>query len=133
MELSRGSQGIRLECATPVRQERQEGGDFVLDNFFRRNYHTSFNHSERNWTMLKFPVHHGSGLTALDCLGYLGFGPNDERMDKPIRWLMSMRKSDGFWYRSMRPHHLDDQWITVTALAVLSALLEKLLAPPQWC
>lgn len=98
----------------------RRGGDFVLNNFFRRNYHTNFNYSERNWTMLKFPVHHGSGLTALDCLGYLGFGPYDERMEKPIRWLISMRKSDGYWYRSVRPHHLDDQWVTVTVLEVLS-------------
>ena len=104
------------------RQDREvkKGGDFVLNHFFTRNYHSGFYYSEKNWTMLKFPVYYGSGLTAIDCLEYMGFGPDDPRMDKPIRWLMGMRHSDGFWYRSTRPHNIDDQWITVTALMVLA-------------
>lgn len=111
-----------LNWSETHRQSRNvmRGGDFILDHFFKRNYHSSFYHSEKNWTMLKFPVYNGSGLTAIDCLEYMGFGPDDPRMEKPIRWLMSMRHGDGFWYRSVRPHNIDDQWITVTALMVLA-------------
>jgi hypothetical protein len=100
-------------------QDVRRGGDFVLNGFFKRNYHPNFLQSERNWSMFKFPVYNGSGLTAIDCLEYLGFGPDDPRMEKAIRWLISMRRTDGFWYRSVRPHNIDDQWITVTALMVL--------------
>lgn len=111
-----------LNWSESHRQNRdiKRGGDYLLNNFFKRNYHPNFYHSEKNWTTLKFPVYQGSGLTAIDCLEYMGFGPDDPRLEKAIRWLMSMRKSDGFWYRSIRPHSIDDQWITVTALMILA-------------
>ncbi len=92
---------------------------YVLDNFFKRNYHGNFNRSERSWTVLKFPTYFGSGLTALDSLIYLGMGPEDERMERPMKWLLGARAADGFWYRSERPHPIDDQWVTVTALMIL--------------
>lgn len=92
---------------------------YVLDNFFKRNYHGNFNKSERSWTVLKFPTYLGSGLTALDSLEYLGMGPEEQRMERPIKWLLGARAKDGFWYRSERPHPIDDQWISVTALMVL--------------
>jgi hypothetical protein len=98
----------------------RRGGSFVLDGFFKRNHHSTFFQSEKNWTMLKFPTYNGSGLTALDSLLYLGFGPKDPRMEKPIRWLLEARSKDGFWYQTERPHALNDQWLTVTALMVLS-------------
>jgi hypothetical protein len=102
----------------------KEGAEFVLGNFFKKNYHSTFYRSERNWTMLKFPTHFGSGLAAIDCLAYFGFGLEDERMEKAVRWLMSERKADGFWHRSERPHPVDDQWITVTALMILDYILK---------
>jgi hypothetical protein len=95
------------------------GGSFVLDRFFKRNYHANFFQAERNWTMLKYPTFYGSGLTALDVIAYLGFNLNDQRMEKPTRWLLNARRSDGLWHRSERPHPIDDQWISVTALMVL--------------
>ncbi|MBE0517815.1 MAG: terpene cyclase/mutase family protein [Thermoplasmata archaeon] len=101
------------------------GGEFVLDRFFKRNYHSNFYQSGKNWTMLKFPTYAGSGLTVLDSLLYLGFGPDDERMEKPIRWLLGERRKDGFWYRSHRPHPIDDQWLTVSALLVLHLYSSK--------
>ena len=103
----------------------RKGGGFVLDGFFKRNHHSTFFQSEKNWTMLKFPTYNGSGLVALDSLLYLGFGPSDQRMEKPIRWLLSARSKDGFWYQTERPHALNDQWITVTALMVLSMYSRK--------
>ncbi len=114
-----------LNWSDSLREDKKfrSGGDFLLNSFFKRNYHTNFYYSEKNWTMLKFPVYYGSGLTAIDCLEYMGFGPDDPRMEKAIRWLISMRRSDGFWYRSIRPHILDDQWITVTALMILAFYL----------
>ncbi|MGB2825765.1 MAG: hypothetical protein WBC49_03915 [Thermoplasmata archaeon] len=103
----------------------KRGGSFVLDGFFKRNYHATFYYSEKNWTILKFPTYFGSGLTALDSLLYTGFGPNEPRMEKPIRWLLGARSKDGFWYQTERPHALNDQWITVTALTVLAHYSSK--------
>ena len=97
----------------------KRGAEFVLSHFFKRNYHSTFYRSERNWTMLKFPTHFGSGMAAVDSLIYFGFGLEDGRMEKAVKWLMSERRSDGFWHRSERPHPIDDQWITLTALMIL--------------
>jgi hypothetical protein len=104
----------------PRMGDARRGASFVLGGFFKRNHHSTFYQSEKNWTMLKFPTYNGSGLTALDSLLYLGFGPKEPRMEKPIRWLLDARSKDGFWYQVERPHALNDQWITVTALMVLS-------------
>ena len=100
-------------------KEARRGADFFLDRFFRKNHHTSFYHSEENWTSLKYPTSQGSGLTALDILTYIGYGPDDERMEKPIRWLLSCRSKDGLWHRARRPHPEKDLWITETAITIL--------------
>ena len=102
----------------------KRGAEFFLDRFFKRNHHTSFYHSEDNWTTLKYPTSQGSGLTALDILTYLGYGPEDERMTRPIQWLVKSRSRDGLWHRSKRPHPEKDMWITETAITILSRYAE---------
>ena len=102
------------------RKELLRGADFFLDRFFKKNWHGSYNHSEKNWTRLIYPPYIGSGITALYLLTILGYGPSDERMEKPIRWLMSQRHSDGFWWQSDRPYAQKDQWITGFAVDILN-------------
>ena len=106
-------------------KEVRRGADFFLDRFFKRNYHATFYQSEKNWTRLKYPTYFGSGLGGLDILSHIGYGPDDERMERPIRWLMSMRAKDGFWYQSERPQPEKDQWITATSLVILSTYLRN--------
>ncbi|MDH3364508.1 MAG: terpene cyclase/mutase family protein [Thermoplasmata archaeon] len=101
-------------------RECRRGAEFFLDGFFKRNYHKSFYGSERNWTVLRHPAYFGNGLCALDILTVMGYGSEDERMEKPIRWLLDARSKDGFWYKSDRPAPGNYQWITVTALCALS-------------
>ena len=102
------------------RKELRRGADFLLDRFFKSNWHTSYYHSEKYWTQLKYPPYPGSGLTALYFLTRLGYGPSDERMEKPIRWLLNARHPDGFWWQSDRPHAQKDQWITGFAVDILN-------------
>ena len=111
--------GISIYGSLNGEKRIKKAAEFVLDRFFMRNYHPSFYQSGANWTMLKFPTYYGSGLTALDTLVHMGFGPNDERMDKPIRWLLNARSKDGLWHRSERPHPIDDQWISLVCLEIL--------------
>jgi hypothetical protein len=101
-------------------KEVRAGAEFFLDRFFKRNYHSSFLQSEKNWTKLKYPTYFGSGLLALDLLTSMDFGPEDERMEKPIRWLLDARSKDGFWYRSNRPHPETDLWVTQIAITCLN-------------
>lgn len=110
-----------VASASPTKDERVlRGADFFLNGFFRRNQNSTFLMDERHWTRLKYPTYHGSGLCALDILTFLGFGPDDERMDKPIRWLLGARSKDGFWRRSDRPHPEKDLWITEVALSIIA-------------
>ena len=102
------------------RKEILRGADFFLDRFFKKNWHTSYRHSEKNWTQLKYPPFPGNGISALYLLTILGYGPGDARMEKPIKWLLSARHSDGFWWQSDRPHAQKDQWITGFALDILN-------------
>ena len=111
--------GISMYRSLSGERRIRTAAEFVLDRFFKRNHHTSFYQSGKNWTMLKFPTYYGSGLTALDTLVHLGFGPDDERMEKPIRWLLNARSKDGLWHRSERPHPIDDQWISLVCLEAL--------------
>ena len=103
----------------PRAERMRQGGSFVLDGFFKKNYHPSFYRSEKHWTTLKHPSFSGSGYWALDSLLYMGFGPEDHRMEKPIQWLVSARAKDGFWYHKERPDRTSDQWITATSLMIL--------------
>ena len=100
-------------------KEARQGADFFLDRFFKRNHHSSFLQSEKNWTTLKYPTSFGSGLLALDILTSMDYGPDDERMERPIRWLLNARSKDGFWYRSERPEPEKNQWITEVAITIL--------------
>lgn len=106
-------------------RECRSGADFFLDGFFKRNHHPSFYQSESNWTILRYPTYFGSGLCALDILTVMGYGKGDERMEKPIRWLLNARSKDGFWYRSDRPVPGKYQWITLTAVEILSKYAES--------
>jgi hypothetical protein len=128
--------GLAWSKGLREKREIHAGADFFLDRFFRRNRHPSLLQSEKNWTRLKYPTYLGSGLCALDILTVLGYGPDDERMEKPIRWLMSARSKDGLWYRSERPHPDVDLWITVTAVSILSRYADvfgpgSVGSPPQ--
>ena len=102
------------------RREVMRGADFFLDRFFKKNPHNAHYQSEKNWTHLKYPPYPGNGLSALYLLTVLGYGPGDERMEKPIRWLLNARHPDGFWWQSDRPHAQKDQWITGLAIETLN-------------
>ncbi len=117
--------GISIYRSLNGEKRIKKAAEFVLDRFFKRNYHSSYYLSENNWTMLKFPTYYGSGLTALDTLVHMGFGPDDERMEKPIRWLLNARSKDGLWHRSERPHPIDDQWISLVSLEILGHFRDR--------
>jgi len=102
------------------RKEILRGADFFLDRFFKKNWHGSYYHSEKYWTLLKYPPYPGNGISALYLLTILGYGPGDKRMEKPIRWLLSARHQDGFWWQTDRPHAQKDQWITGFAIDILN-------------
>lgn len=122
--------GLSMSFDLVKRKETMRGADFVLSHFFKKNYHPTFYRSEDNWTKLKYPTYFGSGLLALDILTWFGFGADDERMDKPIQWLMSMRHGDGLWSQTDRPHPDKDQWITEIALSILSRYMKSLRGEP---
>jgi len=122
--------GMCQSYSLPERPEVRRGFDLVLNNFFKKNYHSTFQKSERNWTKLKYPTYSGSGLCALDLLTWVGYGADDPRMEKPIKWLLSARSNDGFWSQSDRPHPYKDQWITEISLSVLSRYAESIRGLP---
>jgi len=100
-------------------EEVREGAEFFLNRFFKRNPHPNFHLSESHWTRLKHPARFGSGLMALDILTRMGFGKDDPRMERPIRWLLGMRSPDGLWTQTGRPSATSDEWITLMALRSL--------------
>lgn len=100
--------------------------ELLMTRFYKRNPHNNYYESEKNWTKVKYPHDKCSGLAVLDVLTKAGRGPDDPRMEKPIRWLMSSRYRDGFWTESDRPHTETGQWITLLALWVLSQYAMKL-------
>ncbi len=118
--------GFTVNFDTAELKSAGRAADFILDHFFKRNYHPTFYRSEANWTKLKYPIYLGSGLLALDILTWLGYGAKDERMDRPIRWLMGMRDQDMMWSQSERPHAEKDQWITAISLCILSRYAKSL-------
>lgn len=122
--------GMCQSYSLPVRPETRRGFDFVLNNFFKNNYHSTFLKSDKNWTKLKYPTYFGSGLCALDLLTWAGYGANDPRMEKPIAWLMSARSNDGFWNQSDRPHPYKDQWITEISLGILRRYAQSIRGVP---
>ena len=124
---------VRGMCASfrlPERPEVRRGADFILDHWFKKNYHSTYYRSEDHWVRLKYPMYLGSGLLALDILTWLGYGVDDPRIERPIRWLLSTRHSDGSWSQSERPHPERDQWITVIALSILSRYAHSLKGEP---
>lgn len=100
-------------------REVRRGAEFLLDRFFKRNPHPNFFLSESHWTRLKYPIRFGSGLLALDILTRMGYGQDDQRMEKPIRWLLGARGADGLWAQTGRPNATSDQWISLLALRSL--------------
>jgi len=112
------------------RRETRRGAEFFLDRFFKRNHHPTFYRAASHWTRLSYPCYMGSGLCALDLLTWLGFGANDDRMERPIRWLMGMRGPDGLWHKTMRPDPVEDPWISEIALSVLNRYAQSLAGEP---
>jgi hypothetical protein len=118
--------GLSIDFETGKLERTRRAAEFTLDHFFKKNYHPTFLRSADNWTKLKHPTYLGSGLLVLDILTWLGYGADDERMEKPIRWLMGMRDRDKMWSQSDRPHAEKDQWITAIALSILSRYARSL-------
>lgn len=112
--------GLASERHTKADQSITRGAEFFLERFFKENHHASFYKDPKHWTELRYPTYLGSGLCALDILTSIGFGAGDDRMERPIRWLLGMRKKDGFWSQSDRPHPGKDLWITEVALSILA-------------
>ncbi|MBU1157936.1 MAG: hypothetical protein KKE24_01190 [Candidatus Thermoplasmatota archaeon] len=112
----------------PLRKSKclQKGADFLLSRFFKKNPHPNFYQSQKNWTSVKYPAYRCSGLAALWVLTKIGKGPEDPRMEKPIRWLISKRYRDGLWIESNRPHSETEQWLTLEALEILHRHAKKL-------
>lgn len=113
-----------------ARPEAKKAVDFVLDRFFKKNYHPTFHRSENNWTKLKYPSYLACGLLALDVTTWLGAGADDPRLEKPIAWLLSARNYDGLWSQSDRPHPEKDQWISEIALSILGRYAKSLRGEP---
>ncbi len=120
--------GASFKLAKTTQAKR--AANFVLDRFFKKNYHPTFYRAEDNWTKLKYPTYLGSGLLALDVTTWLGFGAKDERIEKAIKWLLSLRHSDGLWSHSDRPHPEKDQWISEIALSILNRYTLSLKGEP---
>ncbi|MCU0859039.1 MAG: terpene cyclase/mutase family protein [Thermoplasmata archaeon] len=112
--------GMVQNPETRFNPDVRKAGDFILDRFFKRNYHACHHRAESNWTTLKYPTYHGSGLVALEMLTAMGFGRSDPRMEKPIEWLVGARSSDGLWHTTERPNPDRDQWISVMAVSALA-------------
>ncbi len=104
----------------------QKGADFLLSRFFSKNPHPNFFQSSKNWTTIKYPAYRCSGLAAMWVLTKIGKGPDDPRMEKPIRWLISKRYRDGLWVESNRPHSETEQWLTLEALEILHRYAKQL-------
>jgi hypothetical protein len=111
-------------------KEVKRGAEFFLDRFFQRNYHPLFFQSPTHWTKLRDPTYYGSGLCALDLLTWLGFGAEDSRMHKPMRWLLEARSSDGFWHQTDRPDRRKAEWISEAALNTLKRWADSLDGKP---
>jgi hypothetical protein len=118
--------GLSMSFETAKLKRTRAAADFILDRFFKKNYHPTFYRSEDNWTRLKYPTYFGSGLLALDIMTWLGYGADDERMENPIRWLISVRDRDKLWSQSERPHPEKDQWISAIAISILSRYAKSL-------
>jgi Prenyltransferase and squalene oxidase repeat len=116
MMICRGfAQSLELSKRVEVRRS----AEFFLDRFFQRNYHPLFFQSPSHWTRLRDPTYYGSGLCALDLLTWLGFGTEDPRMHRPMKWLIDSRSPDGHWDQSDRPDPRKAEWITEAALCTL--------------
>ena len=103
----------------------QRGTDLILNRFFQRNPHDNLYPHGRNWTTIRYPHNKCNGLAALDVLTKIGKGPDDPRMERPIRWLLSARYRDGFWTDSDRPHAEAGQWMTLVAIEVLDRFIHR--------
>lgn len=122
--------GLTHDPELATSRQVYRGADFVLDRFFKRNYHAAMQRSDQNWTKLRYPTYLGGGLCVLDILTHIGYGADDKRMERPMRWLLDARSSDGFWNQSDRPHPEKDQWITEISLSILSRYAQSLRGEP---
>ncbi|MEM4232646.1 MAG: hypothetical protein QXZ19_01575 [Thermoplasmata archaeon] len=112
------------------RKEVRRGAEFFLDRFFKGNRHPALYKSESHWTKLNYPCYVGNGLCALDLLTWLGFGADDPRLERPIKWLLSARGPDGLWHATGRPHPSRDAWISEVALSVLRRYAQSMAGKP---
>jgi len=103
----------------------KRGAELLLGRFFQKNPHPGFWPDGSDWTKLDYPPFEGRGMTALDVLTKVGYGSNDERMTGPIEWLIRAKSDDGFWRKWYKPYRESDQWITLSALRLLTRYLRN--------
>ena len=72
------------------------------------------------WEEITYPFWATDILSSLDALSKIGFSPEEEEIQKALKWLQKMQTPQGYWKSGLKKSTLEDHlWVTLAVLGVI--------------
>lgn len=101
------------------RKETKEAGKLLMDCFFQPDEYEE-RHSVSYWQDITYPFWGTDILSSMDSLSKIGFGLENEEIQRGLDWLSQRQKKDGYWEAQNKKSTLEDHlWVTLAILRVI--------------
>jgi hypothetical protein len=103
-------------------REAWQAGEKLLSCFFCDEVYADRTFPS-DWEKICYPFWNTDILGSLDSLSKVGFGADNETIQKGLDWLLKKQNSQGFWECGNKKATLEDHlWVTLAVLRVLKRL-----------
>jgi hypothetical protein len=113
---------LRAFAASPTwrkSKEAKKAGELVMGRFFRPDIYED-RRSATFWEEITYPFWATDILSSLDSLARIGFDPEEEPIQKGLKWLEQKQTPHGYWRAGLKKSTLEDHlWVTLAVLGVI--------------
>jgi prenyltransferase beta subunit len=100
-------------------KEARQAGEKLMSCFFCDEVYEDRTFPS-DWEKICYPFWNTDILGSLDSLSKVGFGADNETIQKGLEWLLKRQNSQGFWECGNKKTSLEDHlWVTLAVLRVL--------------
>ncbi len=113
---------LRAFAASPTwrkSKEARKAGELVMSRFFQPDVYED-RLLATFWEEITYPFWATDVLSSLDSLARIGFSPEEEKIQRGLRWLQKKQNPQGYWKSGLKKSALEDHlWVTLAVLGVI--------------
>jgi hypothetical protein len=100
-------------------KDSRKAGELILSRVFRPDKYED-RHLAGYWEEISYPFWATDILSCLDSLSRIGFDVENEKVQRPLKWILEKQSPEGFWKSGLKKATIEDHlWVTLAVLRVL--------------